>query len=193
MARKNNPFETKIFRKEEVKDARKWFRDKLASIKGVSLKGIDMSDLRYRGKAPLEGRMVYYAYKAKYDGKLPYWDKFPLIIVLSENAKYISGLNLHYLPPSLRGIFLSRLMDVINNDRFDRTSKFNATYEILKAASKYRYFKPCIKLYLKKQIRSNIMIIRPQMWHKAIWLPVANFKGASTSEVWQDSKASYSR
>lgn len=194
MARKESkPFETKIFRKEEVRDARSWFREKIQGLAGTSLKNTKMSDLRFRGNVPLEGRMIYYKYQAKYDGKLPYWDRFPLVIVIEERSKHILGLNLHYLPPKLRGIFLSALMDVVNNDRFDKTTKFKMTYQILKAASKYRFFKPCIKLYLKNQLRSNIMIIRPQQWHKAIYLPVADFKGASITEVWNDSKATYGR
>lgn len=193
MQRKSNPFQTSIFRKEEIRDAKKWFKDKIKSLQGVNLKGTVMSDLRYRGKAPLPGRMIYYAYKAKGDGTLPYWDRFPLVVVLWEDAKYMQGLNLHYLPPKLRGTFLNALMNTINNADFDQKTKFDATYDILKSASKYRFFKPCIKLYLKKQVRSKIMVIRPQQWHKAIFLPTANFKGASNAEVWSDSKQQMAR
>jgi hypothetical protein len=135
--------------------------------------------------------MIYYAYKAKYDGKLPYWDRYPLVIVIGENNKYIQGLNLHYLPPKLRVVFMKALMNTINNDDMDKSTKFKATTDILKSAAKYRYFKPCIKLYLKSQVRSNVMVIRPQMWHKAIYLPVANFKGATAAEVWNDSRKKY--
>lgn len=187
----NNPFATKIFRKEAIRNAKKWFSDKIASLDKTKLKETNMSDLRYRGQIPLEGRMVYYAYKAKYDGVLPYWDRFPLIIVLSETNKHILGLNLHYLPPKLRETFMKALMDTLNNDNMDKTTRFKATHDILKAATKYRYFKPCIKLYLKNQVRSNLMIIRTQMWHRAIHLPTANFKGASITQVWNDSRKKY--
>lgn len=188
---KSNPFETKIFRKEEISNARKWFTEKIATLHGEAPKDTTMSDLRYRGKLPLEGKMIYYAYKAKYDGKLPYWDRYPLVIVIGENNKYIQGLNLHYLPPKLRVVFMKALMNTINNDDMDKSTKFKATTDILKSAAKYRYFKPCIKLYLKSQVRSNVMVIRPQMWHKAIYLPVANFKGATAAEVWNDSRKKY--
>ena len=190
---KKDLFQTKIFRNQEIKDARSWFRNKLDDLAGTSLKNTNMSDLRFRGKTPLEGSMIYYKYQAKGDGKLPYWDRFPLIVVIEERPKHILGLNVHYLPPKLRGVFLSALMDVVNNAKFDKTTKFKMTYQILQSASKYRFFKPCIKLYLKSHIKSNIMIIRPQQWHKAIFLPVADFKGASQSTVWNDSKQSYGR
>jgi len=192
MAPKSNPFATAIFRKEEVKNAKMWFRDKINNLSASDL-SINMSDIRYRGNLPLEGRMIYYAYKAKYDGKLPYWDKFPLVIVIGETNKYIQGLNLHYLPPKLRIVFMKALMDTVNNDHMNKSTKFKATYQILQEATKFRYFKPCIKLYLKNQIRSKIMIIRPEQWPVAINLPVANFKGASLIQVWNDSKIKYQK
>lgn len=191
MPKKENPFKSTHFRKEEIRDARNWFRERVNSLSKKSIKGTNMSDLRYRGDVPLPGRMVYYAYKAKNEDTLPYYDKFPLIIVVDENNKYIQGLNLHYLPPKLRHSLMARLMDTVNNNKFDKTTKFNLTYNILKAAAKYRFFKPCLKLYLKSHIKSKIMIIRPQQWHKAVLLPTANFKGAGQATVWADSKAKF--
>lgn len=191
MAKQSNPFNTTIFRKEEVRDARNWFKNKVNSISKDDLRGTTMSDLRYRGDIPIIGRMLYFGYQAKYDKILPYWDKFPLIIVINEDSKYVQGINLHYLPPKLRSALLSRMMETINNDRFDKTTKFKVTYGILKAAAKFRYFKPCIKLYLKSNVRSKMMIIRPEQWHKAILLPTARFKGATASAVWKDSKGKF--
>lgn len=187
--KKTNPFETQIFRKEEVRDSKAWFRDKIKEMQGQSLKGVKMSDLRQRGeKSPFEGSMHAFAYKAKYDGKLPYWDRFPLIIAINQSSSHFLGLNLHYLAPKLRQVFLLNLMNVISNDRFDKTTKFRMTYDILQAAQRYRYFRPCIKLYIKNNVKSNINTIRPQQWHMAIALPNASFKGASASKVWNDSR-----
>jgi hypothetical protein len=190
-AGKKNPFETKIFKAETAKLARAWFREKIKNLSSTTIKETSTSDLRYRGDLPLIGRMVYYQYRAKYEKTLPYWDRFPLTIMIDETPTHYLGLNLHYLPPSLRGVFLGRLMEVITNERFDKTTKLKISYDILKSASKYSYFKPCIKSYIKKNIKSKIMIIRPSMWHMAIMLPSARFVGASASEVWSDSKSSY--
>ncbi len=188
---KKNPFATKIFSGEEERLAKKWFREKLIALTGREIASKDMSDLRYRGQVPLIGRMVYYKYQAKYDGKLPYWDKFPLVIMVDETSEHFLGMNLHYLPPKVRGTFLTRLMDVINNSRFDKSTKLKITYGLLKSVSKYRYFQPCLKRYIKKNLRSNIMIIRPSQWHLAIHLPVARFKGATEKQVWTDSRKYY--
>ena len=55
------------------------------------------------------------------------------------------GINLHYLPPILRAKFLDALLDVTNNKKYDDTTKFRLTYDILNGARKMRYFKPCFK------------------------------------------------
>lgn len=188
-----NPFQTKIFKGEEEKQAKKLFRNRLLSLSRADITSKSMSDIRYRGDLPLIGRMVYYKYQAKGDGKLPYWDKFPLVIMIDETAQHYLGLNLHYLPPKVRETFLTKLMDVINNSKFDKTTKLKVTYGILKGATKYRYFQPCIKKYIKKNIRSNIMIIRASQWHTAIHLPVARFKGTTEQNVWSDSRKLYGR
>jgi hypothetical protein len=189
---KKSPFETQIFRKEEVQSAKSWFRDRLKELQKQSLKNVKMSDLRQRGKqSPFEGSMHTFLYKAKGDGKLPYWDRFPLVIAINQTSTHFMGLNLHYLNPQIRQRFLLNLMNIINNDNFNSTTKFRMTYDILQSAAKYRYFKPCIKQYIKQNVRSKINTIRPEQWHKAISLPTADFKGASVSEVWNDSRGRY--
>lgn len=188
---KKNPFATNIYKGEDERLAKKWFAEKIKNLSRSDISSKSMSDLRYRGQVPLIGRMVYYKYQAKYDGKLPYWDRMPLTIVIEETNDHLLSLNLHYLPPKVRGTFLTRLMDVINNARFNKSTKLKITYGLLKSVSKYRYFQPCLKRYIKKNIRSNIMIIRPSQWHLAIHLPAARFKGATEKQVWSDSRKYY--
>ncbi len=88
-------------------------------------------------------------------------------------------------------MFLSRLFEVLNNHKLDKSTRLLATYSLLKGASKYKYFKPCIKRYLYSQIKSKISVIRPKQWPKAVLLPTAKFVGASKSSVWKESKAMY--
>lgn len=191
---KQDLFSTKIFSKETARLSKEWFREKLKTLSKKDFKETATSDLRYRGKLPLLGRMCYFAYRAKGEGTkaLPYYDRAPLAIIIDETADRFLSLNLHYLPPALRATLLTRLLDVINNERFDKTTKLKISYALLKGVSKYRYFKPCLKQHLKSHIKSNIMIIRPSQWHLAIMLPSQKFYGASTTEVWNDSKSIYS-
>lgn len=184
----------KNYKASEIADARRWFKDKLAVLQGspTGLKNTKISDLRYRGDLPLIGRMVYYLYKAKGDGILPYWDMHPLVIIIDESTTHFLGLNLHYLPPNLRALLLLRLIELLNNVKFNKTTYLKLSYRLLKSASKYKWFAPCLKMYIKENIQSGIMIIRPESWHKAILLPTAKFKGASQSKVWADSRKIYS-
>jgi len=154
-----------------------------------------MTDLRFRAKTDgqMIGKMFFYKYDPKWKETLPYYDMFPLIICIDMYKDGWLGLNLHYIPPEQRRILLERLFTTLNNTKFDRTTRLRVTYDILKQASKYRYFRPCLKRYLTGHIRSKVNMIRPQQWHKAILLPVARFKKAPQSKVWADSKRKWNK
>ena len=68
---------------------------------------------------------------AKFKKTLPYYDGFPLIIMLGPAPNGFYGLNLHYLPHSLRAKFLDQLYDTTNNEKYDSTTRFRLTYDIL--------------------------------------------------------------
>ena len=68
------------------------------------------------------------------------------------------GLNLHYLPPTLRAKFLDGLMDTMNNKKYDETTKFQINYSMLQRAAKLKYFKACYKHYLNNHVRSPFAI-----------------------------------
>ena len=67
----------------------------------------------------LEGRMYTFFYDPKTKDKLPYYDRFPLIIMVKPAPGGFYGINLHYLPMGLRAKFLDALLDNINNERYD--------------------------------------------------------------------------
>ena len=55
------------------------------------------------------GDMVMYTYNPKLKDVLPYYDAFPLTIVVGPAKDGFYGINLHYLPPKVRAIFLDKL------------------------------------------------------------------------------------
>jgi hypothetical protein len=83
---------------------------------------------------------------------------------------------------------MDKLMDTINNDKFDETTKLRINYSILDGASKFRYFKPCVKHYLNSQMDSRLIYIPPEEWQVAMFLPLHKFKGATASQVYNDSR-----
>ena len=64
-----------------------------------------------RTKLLRPGRMYMFKYMPKMKAQLPYWDMFPVGIVMNAypDKGYFSMINFHYLPPILR----AELMDAI--------------------------------------------------------------------------------
>jgi hypothetical protein len=134
------------------------------------------------------GSMFMFFYQPKHKDTLPYYDSFPLVIVLKPAEGGFLGLNLHYLPPVLRAKFLDSLLEYTNNDRFDETTKFSLTYNLLERAAKMKYFKPCIKHYLTDHVRSRFAMVEAPEWEIATFLPVADFQKARAQTVWKESR-----
>ena len=193
MASLFDKLESVAFRKgitARSKEAETWFK---TNVKKLGKLGPNLlKDERLTKVAPVRpGDMVMYTYNPKLRRTLPYYDTFPLTIVVAKAPGGFFGLNLHYLPPKIRAIFLDKLDDVVNNQKFDKTTRFKVTYKMLAATAKYKYFKPCFKHYLTKHVTSNVMKVSASEWNIAIFLETAAFRKKSTRVVWGDSRRMY--
>ena len=56
--------------------------------------------------------MNMFFYDPKHKDTLPYYDRFPLSVIIGPAKGGFYGLNLHYLPPVLRAKMLDALMDI---------------------------------------------------------------------------------
>lgn len=171
-----------------TKESREWFRKRLSSMGRINQKELMTSDSVKLANKQLVGSMQMFYYQAKHRDKLPYFDAFPLVIVLGPAEKGFLGMNLHYLPPPLRAKFLDALMDITTNKKYNESTRFDVTYDMLKGAAKYKYFKPCVKHYLTAQVRSKFARIPAPEWEIATFLPTASWQGGSASQVYKDSK-----
>jgi hypothetical protein len=133
------------------------------------------------------GTVVCYFYDAKHKATLPYYDKFPMGFVIDVQKDYNLFLNLHYLPPIFRARLMDALYDLLNNQKYDDTTRLKMSYNILKGAAKLKYFKPCIKKHLHSRIQSQMVQIDVKEWDYALFLPTARFVGANQRKVWDDS------
>lgn len=136
---------------------------------------------------PTPGKLVMFQYDAKHKDTLPYWDKFPVVFPLELYKDSYLGINLHYLPPVHRIRLLDALYETANNEKYDKTTKLRISYQILKSAAKFRYFKPCIKQYLYSHIKSQLVEVPADEWDYVVFLPLARFQNASQRQVWNDS------
>ena len=148
------------------------------------------------GDGPTRARQVYgsmynFSYNPKTKETLPYYDRFPLCIPVQRAKGGFYGLNLHYLHPMLRAQFLDALYDVTNNKKYDRSTKFKLTYQVLKSTSRMKFFKPCLKHYLSGHIKSPLLLIGPADWEIAIFLPTESFRKVDKNTVWSESRSKF--
>lgn len=156
---------------ENTKKAIEWFKSKVSSI----LKGAKKTFEKVfkTTSRPEIGRMYLYFYDAKYKNVLPYFDMYPLVFPIEFYSDGFLGINLHYLPPLARANLLGNLKDLLNNDKYDSSSRLNISYRILKAnAIQFSGFENCVKRYLFSQMRSSFNEIDIKDWDKTVLLPL---------------------
>jgi hypothetical protein len=170
-----------------TKDSLDWFRKQLRGMKNVSRQGLIKDPDVELAQRILPGRMYMYFYDPKHKKTLPYYDRFPLIIAVKPAKGGFFGLNVHYLPPMLRARLFDGLLDYKVGEG-DFAAKMKITLGRLNSASKLRFYKPCYKQYLNKQISSKVVQVPAADWDFTLFLPSEQFKKASTATVWKDSK-----
>ena len=153
-------------------ESRKWFRQRAKDLRGINRKELQR-ELPTGGD--IIGTMQMFFYDPKTKDTLPYYDTFPLVVIVGPAEKGFYGLNLHYLPPMLRAKMLDGLMDIASSKR-SPNAKFEITYETLKSTSKLKFFKPCFKHYLASNVKGGFAQVPAPEWEIATFLPVASFK-----------------
>lgn len=174
---------------EKKQAARQWFRRTAQDITQVDAVRFMNSNQKERYQNFLNknniGQMFMFWYDAKLKKKLPYWDRLPLIFLIEVYSDGFLGINLHYLPP----VYRARLMDAMYNTKTGRNERERLliSYQILKSAAKYRYFKPCVKKYLSSHIQSKFVKLQPNEWDMAMMLPTERFQKKRKQVVWNES------
>ena len=173
------------------KQSYKWYKSTAMAIGGQRardelLKGQTSRNMNLK-RNPGIGFMYSFVYDAKHKDKLPYFDAFPLIIMVGPAEGGFYGINLHYLPPKARAMLFDKLLEIATDKRYTNRTKLSISYQLLKDTKKYAAFRPCFKHYLVSQLGSDIVKIGSDEWEAAMYLPTADFRGASNSKVWSDS------
>lgn len=187
---KNQPYK---FTVAELNKAKNWARETALDIKTVN--PAKMFQGNQRGGTRLVtridenfiGSMIFFQYDPKLKDKLPYYDRFPLVFPIEMYNDGFLGLNLHYLPPQSRARLMDALYATINNHNYDDTTRLNINYQMLKSASRFAAFKPCIKRYLFKQCESRFFHVETKQWDVVMMLPMARFVKARATTVWERS------
>ena len=160
-----------------------WFRDKIAEFGKPG--ALDLTRDGKRSRTPFYGRLNMFFYDPKLKAKLPYYDRFPLVLPLERYSDGFLGINFHYLPIPLRIRLLDRLVDFSSNTKFDESTKLNVNYTGVKDI---RLVKPTLHRYLSGRVKTDFRRIDADEFTVATLLPVQRFSKASAAEVYRDSR-----
>jgi hypothetical protein len=173
------------------RDSITWLKRKVAQIRQPQAiaRGIKGETDRNRiVQKFLKGGLYFFFYGPKGKDDLPYYDSFPLVLVLERYADGFLGLNLHYLPIKQRILILSKLIAYgAIYDENDELKRIRITYDILQSTKRFKEFRPCLKKYLYTNIKSKLLAVQPDEWDVAVMLPAHQFKKAKAPEVWAES------
>lgn len=133
------------------------------------------------------GNMMLFQYDPKLKKSLPYYDTFPLVFPIEPRDNGFLGLNMHYLPLRQRAMLMDALYSLVSDNRYDEKTQLKLSYDVLKASSRFKLFRPCVKHYISSHIKSRRIKIDPIEWDMALFLPLQRFQKASASQVYKDS------
>lgn len=175
---------------EKTSESLDWFRQNLRKI---TLRADEVSRSQGETASPSNmrtGEMFMYMYDAKYKDLLPWYDRFPLMILLEKSPKGFLGLNLHYIAPKYRAVLLEELYKYSTDEELEEGARFKLTYELLKSVSKLKYGIPCVKRYLWSHIDSRIQRVLPEHWDVVSMLPLQRFN-TNANTVYADSRRKF--
>jgi hypothetical protein len=172
-----------------TKESREWFRNKVKNMRNINRNTLMKDESLLLRNQELVGSMNMFFYDPKTKDTLPFFDRFPLAIVVGPAEGGFYGLNLHYLPMNLRAKFLDALLENMNNKKYDQSTRFRLNYELLQKTSRLRYFKPCFKHYLTAHVKSRFARVPATEWEIATFLPTASWEKASANSVYKFSRS----
>lgn len=164
-----------------------WYKEQIRNLKVYSyssgLASDFMSSDMTRSNRPMDGSLNLFLYSPKYEKKLPYYDRFPLVIPVKRTRNGFIGMNFHYLPYLLR---FKLLMDLLPKGIMDRSvKKLFVRYPEIKDID---LAKPVIKRYLLDRVQSNYRYFNLEDYMTMMMAPIENFAKKPKVAVWADSR-----
>jgi len=108
------------------------------------------------GKRKSFGQIYHFVYNPKYKDILPFWDKYPVIILINMNSKHILGLNLHFVPTYTRKKIVNYILKV-NASRISNNQPLMVKYSFLKRMIIKLRATICIRKYIISRMSSRVI------------------------------------
>ena len=189
-----NKAEAKGIYEKSTRASLSWFRRNVQRMFGATPSEMRKAEELKTVTSALKGRMYMYGYDPKLKEILPYYDTFPLIIMVGPAKGGFYGLNLHYLDPRRRAQFFDELSSRLLQESPDgEMDKFMLSFKALSRGGRLGFFAPAWKHYLSSNIRTQIINVPSKYWEPAIFLPTERFQKESKQHVWKESKKIISR
>lgn len=153
------------------KDSVDWFRKAIRKDRRPSFERVQ-EGLKSGRIQP--GGMFIYEYIPLSKERIPYYDQYPLVLVLEMTKNGWYGLNLHYLAPAVRAKVLAEFW-----------SRSRSGLNIAKAIGRSQYGKQALKRYVATQTRGTPKRVPKADWEIAISLPFEGFQKASAKTAWR--------
>jgi hypothetical protein len=160
-----------------------WYRDKIKEFGKPTAPQLIRDGKR--GRKVAFGVLNMFFYDPKLKKQLPYYDTFPLVLPIERYSDGFLGINLHYLPISLRIRLLDKLLEYSTTKSMTMRSKILTNYNRLK---KVKLIKPTLKRYLNGHVKSDFRRVLGDEFTIATLLPVARFKKGGMSQAWSDAR-----
>lgn len=154
---------------------------------------------RYNHRLLAQGCLYTFQYfNPKYKGtdKLPFFDKYPLVLsigpIVTKLGPRTLGFNLHYLPPKIRVIAICRIFELYKklyryNIFFNKEEPVQIHYNVIIKAMNQFGIRFSIKCYIPN--RMNQIVYFPfRDWSKAVFLPSRSYDGIRSAVLikeWQ--------
>lgn len=121
-----------------------------------------------------DGTIVYFEYDAK--DQTAVFDMKPLIIVFGISRGYVLGLNFHWIPMEHRKKLVSYIIEInTKNKRIKTPLVFH--YKDFKPLLKDTVFRKSVRLYIRRRMSTNGVVIDPKYLMDAVRLKLEHFSG----------------
>ena len=168
--------------------SQEWFFEKIEEMADMRMSRQEVKQQYPIAKRQILGQMYMFFYSPLTKNKLPYYDRFPLVILLEAHKETFMGLNLHYLPIDLRQQLYYRLLPRATTSVFNEFTRLRIDYSFLKSRNSLRAFKPCVKRYRYDQMIGRMAHVPANEWELTVHLPLALWRKSSEEAIHQDSR-----
>lgn len=123
------------------------------------------------------GKIFMFSYipEGKHDPNLPYYDRFPLLLLMGRDKHGFEGFNLHYIPLEYRLRIMMRLSNAYLIAEKSFEPRFFFKYDSIKNDPNFRYLKASYRRYTNKYMESLLFEVKPEHWGSVLYAPFSLF------------------